>query len=112
MKLNLKKSLMMHEAFMHKVNEDAPIVVDNPTAKVDHRQSMMQDVDTIITSLEALSKNIYEEFEQDLKEVNEDDKKSTEDQIKGEQKELNQAIEDLGKAKKERDAAKKSFLKY
>ena len=76
MKLNLKKSLMMHEAFMHKVNEDAPVVVDNPTAKVDHRQSMMQDVDTIITSLEALSKNIYEEFEQDLKEVNEEDEKS------------------------------------
>jgi hypothetical protein len=60
MKLNLRKSIMLHEQFMNNVNEESPVVVDAPAVS---REIIIKDVDTIINSLETLSNSIVEDLE-------------------------------------------------
>ena len=59
MKLNLRKSIMLHEQFMNNVNEESPVVVDAPAVS---REIIIKDVDTILTNLSKLSDQIQESY--------------------------------------------------
>lgn len=62
MKLNLKQPIMMYESFLNQANED---IATSTATSVVSREVIIQDVDSIINSLETLSKSIVEELEMD-----------------------------------------------